>query len=235
MTRAERREWMRRVEAPTDKLVLAGVLDHVGPDGFWMSVPNLVAYLGLSDRAIQMALRRLEGAGLIVATPRSGRTTLYALAPPNDVHPRTTFTPEPGSPPNDVRPEPGSPTPERRSPKGLEEGVETPMTNGSNPNAPARANAGEVVAAYIEGATAAGRTIPEQTRARLGRAAKGLIPKTDRDVLLEAARHAGRRGLNPASGLALAIGDVTARGYRPRDDGAADRVLARIRAQEAAS
>jgi len=65
----------------------------------------------LTDRAVQQAMKRLVAAGHVSRVERPGRGVVYT------VHPRTTFAPEGGSPPNDVPPEGGSGTPERRSDK----------------------------------------------------------------------------------------------------------------------
>lgn len=83
------------------------------------SIATLCDETCLSDRAVQQAIRQLESEGHISVIRTPGQRSHYLL------HPRTTFTPEGGSPPNDVHPtpEPRSPlppkeirgTPERRS------------------------------------------------------------------------------------------------------------------------
>ena len=85
------------------------------------SIATLCEETCLSDRAVQQAIRQLESEGHISVIRTPGQRSHYLL------HPRTTFTPEGGSPPNDVHPTPegGSPlppkevrgTPERRSPE----------------------------------------------------------------------------------------------------------------------
>lgn len=71
---------------PTTKLVLLALADHANDDGeCWPGIPGLTRKTGLSDRAIQEHLRKLERAGLLKITPRTdqqGRqiSSLYRLA-----------------------------------------------------------------------------------------------------------------------------------------------------------
>jgi hypothetical protein len=69
------------------------------------SIATLCDETCLSDRAVQKAISQLESEGHISVIRTLGQRSHYLL------HPRTTFTPELDSPPNDVHP-----TPERRSP-----------------------------------------------------------------------------------------------------------------------
>lgn len=69
------------------------------------SIATLCDETCLSDRAVQQAIRQLENEGHITVIRTLGQRSHYLL------HPRTTFTPEGDSPPNDVHP-----TPEGRSP-----------------------------------------------------------------------------------------------------------------------
>jgi len=69
------------------------------------SIATLCDETCLSDRAVQKAISQLESEGHISVIRTLGQRSHYLL------HPRTTFTPEGDSPPNDVHP-----TPERRSP-----------------------------------------------------------------------------------------------------------------------
>ena len=69
------------------------------------SIATLCDETCLSDRAVQQAIRQLETEGHITVIRTLGQRSHYLL------HPRTTFTPERHSPPNDVHP-----TPEGRSP-----------------------------------------------------------------------------------------------------------------------
>ena len=60
--------------------LLANVADDAGMS--WWSVPALCARLGLTERPVQRAARRLEAAGVLTVTPGGGRghTNLYAIA-----------------------------------------------------------------------------------------------------------------------------------------------------------
>lgn len=79
-----------------------------------INVDKIAERIGVSDRTVQACLRRLEGIGFIESTPRPGRSTVFKII----ANPRTTFTPEGDSPPNEVRPTPegGSGAPEGGSP-----------------------------------------------------------------------------------------------------------------------
>ncbi len=70
------------VNAKGDLLVLIVLADHAHPDGShaFPSVPTIARLARMSPRGAQNALRNLERAGLIRATPRVGRTTEYRLA-----------------------------------------------------------------------------------------------------------------------------------------------------------
>jgi hypothetical protein len=100
----------------TEKLVMLALADIANDDGeAYPSNRLLMERTGLSDRAIQKALTKLQDAGYLGREMRAGRSTIYRLLPskpPNDVHPerrspRTTFT---------DRGEPRSEAPELRSP-----------------------------------------------------------------------------------------------------------------------
>lgn len=96
--------------APTDKAVLMALADAArdpddpgNPCQCWPPMTGRDGKLGLtditclSDRAVQLALRRLVDDGHISRLEKNGRGVLYT------VHPRTTFTPEGDSPPKEVR------------------------------------------------------------------------------------------------------------------------------------
>lgn len=75
---------------PTDKLVLVALANCANKEGkTWISVRSdggkrdLIAMTGLSERAVQGALNRLDEAGHIQRTPVPGRCTIY------DIHPRS--------------------------------------------------------------------------------------------------------------------------------------------------
>lgn len=94
--------FLLEMESPTDKSVLLALANHADPEGYcWPSVRRLCLYTALSERTVQNALRRLEDAGLIGTTERSGTSTMYRL------HPRTSCT----SPPQEVHPTPAAAAP----------------------------------------------------------------------------------------------------------------------------
>ncbi len=68
---------------PTAKLVLLALADHAnGATALaWPSIARLVALTGLSERAVQQALRRLEAEGKVARAtrPGGGRTNVYEL------------------------------------------------------------------------------------------------------------------------------------------------------------
>lgn len=68
---------------PTAKLVLLALADHAGGATAlaWPSVARLVEMTGLSERAVQQALRRLEAGGKVARATRPGgaRTNAYEL------------------------------------------------------------------------------------------------------------------------------------------------------------
>ena len=110
----------------TQKLVLLALCDNANDQGHcFPSVSLLERKCSLSDRAVQTAIGWLEKHGHLTRQFRTGRATLYVMtpeagSPPNDVHPRTIFTP----PPNDVHP-----TPEPRSPLTIREPSENRQKN----------------------------------------------------------------------------------------------------------
>lgn len=110
----------------TQKLVLLALCDNANDDGHcFPSISTLERKCSLSDRAVQLAVGWLEANGFLTRQFRTGRATLYVMtperrSPPNDVHPRTIFTP----PPNDVHP-----TPERGSPLTIREPSENRQKN----------------------------------------------------------------------------------------------------------
>ncbi|MEC7121104.1 MAG: helix-turn-helix domain-containing protein, partial [Pseudomonadota bacterium] len=98
------------------KAVLWVIADFADDNGYaYPSHATLAAECGVTDRTIINCIHQLEACGALVANRTNGRHTTYMVTPEKfaqiEQNPRTTFTPEPHSPPNDVHP-----TPERRSP-----------------------------------------------------------------------------------------------------------------------
>jgi DNA-binding transcriptional ArsR family regulator len=83
--------------APTDKLVLLALADAANDEGVtWMALKSrrqdkmdLLMKCSLSQRAIQMSLRRLEAGGLINRCEKPGRGVIYTVFPggAHDMHP----------------------------------------------------------------------------------------------------------------------------------------------------
>jgi len=67
-----------------DLLVLLVLAEHAHKDGggAWPSVQRIAQLARLSIRGTQSALRKLESAGVIEATPRTGTTTYIASSCP---------------------------------------------------------------------------------------------------------------------------------------------------------
>ncbi|WP_370458430.1 helix-turn-helix domain-containing protein [uncultured Desulfovibrio sp.] len=106
---ATRWAWQQRHITTTQKIVLLSMADRAGEDHTcWPSLARLCADTGLSDRAVQKAMRDLEGLGLVRRLSACGKVNTYKLlgvqgresgAPPKEMRPRTTFTPEQDAPP----------------------------------------------------------------------------------------------------------------------------------------
>ncbi len=107
----------------TEKLVMLALADIANDDGeAYPSTRLLVERTGLSERAIQGALSRLEQAGHLSRDMRSGRSTIYHLLPskpPQHVHPaadapRSTCAPRGAA--RAPTPAADAPTPAARAP-----------------------------------------------------------------------------------------------------------------------
>lgn len=161
---ATRWAWKQQGISPTQKLVLLSMADRAGEDHTcWPSITRLVQDTGFSDRTIQKAIAGMEAIGLVRRIATSGKVNRYLLlgvsareaesmhtakplpgcdaqhAEADSLHPRTTFTPEADSPPNDVHhtPEAGSPHPRTSftpppndvHPESLRESLREPVKN----------------------------------------------------------------------------------------------------------
>jgi len=143
---------------PTHRLVLLSLVDHADKDGkCFPSVSRLRKRTGLSERAIQGAIAKLEAAGWVTVKRNAGMrgSNLFSLntpaanAPPQDMHPRSKCT----LPPQDMHPHPRSKctqtfniTPNEpippKPPKGHEDDFALfwsayPKRQGGNPRKPA--------------------------------------------------------------------------------------------------
>lgn len=68
--------------SPTAKLVLISLADQANDDGFcWPSVESMIVRTGLSERAIQGALKGLEASRTIMRKRRRHATTVYLVTP----------------------------------------------------------------------------------------------------------------------------------------------------------
>jgi hypothetical protein len=101
--------WDREDLSSTQKLVLLALADWANDEGLcWPSIDRVAVKASLTSRAVQKTIRSLEEMQFLRKEEIKGRGNKYwVLLPPNDVHPRTTFTP----PLNVVHP-----SPEPRSP-----------------------------------------------------------------------------------------------------------------------
>lgn len=93
--------WKVKGISGTQKLVLVKLSDNANDNGVcWPSVATISRECCISDRAVQAALAALEKEGHLHRLDRHGNSRVY------HIHPRTTFTPEGGSPPKEVHPYP---------------------------------------------------------------------------------------------------------------------------------
>ena len=68
------------LDSPADKAVLIALANHADPTGdCWPSVARVCLYTSLSERAVRIALRRLEEQGLVTTTHKIGRSSSYKL------------------------------------------------------------------------------------------------------------------------------------------------------------
>ena len=115
---------------PTERLVMLALADHADDEGkCYPSVERLCARTGLSERAVQMNVRKLVGEGYLHVQIGGGKgnANLYFVSPnPASNAPRTKCTPAPDAPqtPHVVRPNPAPDAPE---PSGtiIEPSIET--------------------------------------------------------------------------------------------------------------
>lgn len=141
MSRALSDEAWQTTLPGTSKLVLLALCDFANDHReCFPSVRTLATKCGLTTRCVQRQLADLESCHMLERISRSGRATIYRIG--NLGNPRTSFTPEPGSPLNVVHhgDEPGSPpppnvvhhTPERRSPRiskrTIERAAQSPLS-----------------------------------------------------------------------------------------------------------
>lgn len=96
------------LDLPTgEKIVLLSLADNANDSGHcWPSMATIAKRAGMTQRGAQLIVQRLEAKGHLHRQQVIGKGCNYY------VHPRTTFAPEAGSPPNE-----NAFTPERRSPK----------------------------------------------------------------------------------------------------------------------
>lgn len=112
--------WKASLPSPTVKFVFVSLVGQASDDGVcWPSVGSVAKRTGLSDRAIQLAIKDLVRDRWIERVIRPGRSTVYQVnleklhqaelvyeaerKENKQGHPRTLFTPEGDSPLNVVR------------------------------------------------------------------------------------------------------------------------------------
>lgn len=101
--------WETALE-PTDKLVILALADCANDEGLcWPSIATVARKSGVSERSVQRAIRKAEGAGILTRTEVKGKGCKYVL------HPRHTVTPDTQSPPTECHhtPDTVSPKPSR--------------------------------------------------------------------------------------------------------------------------
>lgn len=95
--------WEDEGIGPTDRLILLSLADHANDEGVcYPSVARLVRRTGLSERAVQTAIRRLEEAGRLKIERGSG---------PKGCNVFTVCTPAADAPPQQMHPAADAPTP----------------------------------------------------------------------------------------------------------------------------
>lgn len=101
----------------TEKMVLMCLCDFARDDGgnCWPSIGTIARKCSKGKRTVQAAIRRLESAGFLTATERSGRSTSYHLDP------RKICTPAETAPPQELQgtPAKSAPTPAKSAPNPL--------------------------------------------------------------------------------------------------------------------
>lgn len=63
----------------SEKVVLLGIANHEGDGGAYPAVDTLARYANIDRRATQRILRRLEDAGLLASSRRTGASTVYRV------------------------------------------------------------------------------------------------------------------------------------------------------------
>lgn len=112
---------------PTPKSVLISLADNASDQGVcWPSIPTIAERTCFSERAVQNAIKWLEGVGVVSANRSNGRHTSYRLtpaayAPPQEMHPAAT-----------------APQPQQEIPKPPQQVHQPPQQVPSNRNKPSR-------------------------------------------------------------------------------------------------
>ena len=109
--------WEREDISATEALILLALADHANDEGnCYPSVGRLAKRCKMSDRGVQKIVQRLVERGLLEVDQQAGKrgANVFQLhltpepgSPPNEVHPRTGFTPPRTRftlPPNPVHP-----------------------------------------------------------------------------------------------------------------------------------
>lgn len=113
---------------PTPKAVLISLADNANDQGAcWPSISTIAQRTCFSERAIQGAIKWLEEHGALKADRSNGRHTTYVVMPQNyreptqemrwlvPNNPRSTSTPAPDAPPQEMRGTPAGDAPPPRS------------------------------------------------------------------------------------------------------------------------
>lgn len=146
------------VSSSTDAFVLVALANHAGPDGrdAFPSIARIRTYTRLSERAVRMALRRLEEGGLIVREGTAVRDAKIARADQRPTAYRLLLDGGQQMPPvartgGISRPNGGHVVPERGAPRAPEPSFNQSQPRGTTPEGVPRP-------AWFADAVAAART-----------------------------------------------------------------------------
>jgi hypothetical protein len=108
--------WESEGLSPTERLILLSLADHADDAGTcYPSIKRLSHRTGLSERAVQGALKRLSDAGWLEIRLNAGPRgcNMFTVSPPQEMHPAGNAPPQqvPG-PPQQVRQTPAAGAPE---------------------------------------------------------------------------------------------------------------------------
>jgi DNA-binding transcriptional ArsR family regulator len=123
----------------TDKLVLLALADWSNDDGIcWPSIAQLCRKSGLSERAVQQSIKRLEVAKYLSRSERKGKGVTYSISLGKKASPARNAPPQQMPPADDAPPHETTQTPARRAPNTS---VTTITSQKASPSSRSRASA----------------------------------------------------------------------------------------------